>query len=207
MDFSFTIPAGAAGVTPTIAAGSTTTGNAGTNASVSASTAGTTTTFNFTIPKGDTGADANIDISSLAPKASPTFTGNITVQGEMYLTNVWFGTYGSQGWYTETQGGGWHMTDSTWLRAVNNKSIYTAGTFYTDGNKSVIRGESPALYLRDTNQRSGMIHMNSNRMYFLSGGTDTESWATLVNGQWPLYLQTDNNNAIFGGRIGVGGGD
>jgi len=41
-------------------------------------------------------------------------------------------------------------------------------------------------------------------MYFLSGGTDTETW-TQVNGQWPLYLQTDNNNAIFGGRIGVGG--
>ena len=47
---------GPAGVTPTIKAGTVTTGNAGTNAAVTASTSGTTTTFNFTIPKGATGA-------------------------------------------------------------------------------------------------------------------------------------------------------
>ena len=46
---------GAAGITPTIKAGTVTTGNAGTNASVTASTSGTTTTFNFTIPRGATG--------------------------------------------------------------------------------------------------------------------------------------------------------
>ena len=47
---------GAAGITPTIKVGTVTTGNAGTNAVVTASTSGTTTTFNFTIPKGNTGA-------------------------------------------------------------------------------------------------------------------------------------------------------
>ena len=50
---------GADGVTPTIAVGTTTTGEAGTNASVTMSKSGTTYTFNFTIPKGvkgDTGA-------------------------------------------------------------------------------------------------------------------------------------------------------
>ena len=47
---------GPAGVTPTIKAGTVTTGNAGTNAAVTASTSGTTTTFNFTIPKGANGA-------------------------------------------------------------------------------------------------------------------------------------------------------
>ena len=45
------------GVTPTIKAGTVTTGNAGTSASVTASTSGTTTTFNFTIPRGATGQD------------------------------------------------------------------------------------------------------------------------------------------------------
>ena len=50
---------GADGVTPTIAVGTTTTGEAGTNASVTMSKSGTTYTFNFVIPKGakgDTGA-------------------------------------------------------------------------------------------------------------------------------------------------------
>lgn len=50
---------GTDGVTPTIAVGNTTTGEAGTNAKVTMSKSGTTYTFNFTIPKGvkgDTGA-------------------------------------------------------------------------------------------------------------------------------------------------------
>ena len=50
---------GTDGITPTIAVGTTTTGEAGTNASVTMSKSGTTYTFNFTIPKGvkgDTGA-------------------------------------------------------------------------------------------------------------------------------------------------------
>ena len=50
---------GTDGITPTIAVGTTTTGEAGTNAEVTMSKSGTTYTFNFVIPKGakgDTGA-------------------------------------------------------------------------------------------------------------------------------------------------------
>ena len=50
---------GADGITPTIAVGTTTTGEAGTNANVTMSKSGTTYTFSFVIPKGakgDTGA-------------------------------------------------------------------------------------------------------------------------------------------------------
>lgn len=50
---------GADGITPTIAVGTTTTGEAGTDANVTMSKSGTTYTFNFVIPKGakgDTGA-------------------------------------------------------------------------------------------------------------------------------------------------------
>ncbi len=50
---------GADGITPTIAVGATTTGEAGTDANVTMSKSGTTYTFNFVIPKGakgDTGA-------------------------------------------------------------------------------------------------------------------------------------------------------
>lgn len=79
--------------------------------------------------------------------------------------------------------------------------MYTSDAFYTDGNRSVIRGTSPTLYFRDTNARSGMIYVNSNRMYFLSGGNDSEAWGQAANNRWPLYLQTDTNKAVFGGDI------
>ena len=42
--------------------------------------------------------------------------------------------------------------------------------------------------------------MNSDRMYFLSGGNNTESWSQ-VGGRWPLILHTNNNFAEFGGDL------
>ena len=42
--------------------------------------------------------------------------------------------------------------------------------------------------------------MNSDRMYFLLRGTNTESWSQVGN-RWPLTLNTSNNFAEFGGNI------
>lgn len=46
--------------------------------------------------------------------------------GETY-TGGWFRTTGDTGWYSEKWDGGFFMNDSTWIRAYNNKSIYTGG--------------------------------------------------------------------------------
>jgi len=81
---------------------------------------------------------------------------------------------------------------------TSSSNILTSRIDVSD--KLVTTGTSPTLYLKDTDQRSGMIHMNSNRMYFLSGVTNSETW-TQINSQWPLYLQTDTNQALFGGNI------
>lgn len=52
--------------------------------------------------------------------------GNLTVSGEAYF-NRWVRTTGSYGIYFAGGGGGWYMTDGTWIRAYNNKNIYTPG--------------------------------------------------------------------------------
>ena len=81
-DTGATGPQGAAGVTPTIKAGTVTTGNAGTNAAVTASTSGTTTTFNFTIPKGATGAQGpKGDTGATGPQGPKGDTGATGPQG------------------------------------------------------------------------------------------------------------------------------
>jgi hypothetical protein len=66
----------------------------------------------------------------------------------------------------------------------------------------VLTGTEPTITFKETsaNQRSGMIHMNDSRMYFLSGVSNSEAW-TQVNGQWPLILNTSTNVAQFGGNI------
>ena len=53
--------------------------------------------------------------------------------GTLYLTD-WVRTKGTTGWYSQDYGGGWHMSDSTWLRSYNGKSIYAgSGTIKTEG--------------------------------------------------------------------------
>jgi hypothetical protein len=43
-----------------------------------------------------------------------------------------------------------------------------------------------------------MLHNNSNRLYVLRGGADSESWST-VNGYWPTYWQLNTNYCLMGG--------
>lgn len=53
--------------------------------------------------------------------------------GDTIYTNDWFRSRGSTGWYNESYCGGWYMTDSTWIRAFNNKSVYTPAKMQADG--------------------------------------------------------------------------
>ena len=57
--------------------------------------------------------------------------------GTIYLTD-WIRTIGNSGWYNQSYDGGWYMSDSTWIRSYNNKSVYTGGTIRAD--RSIIIG-------------------------------------------------------------------
>lgn len=60
-----------------------------------------------------------------------TFPGYVT--GARFYTGDWFRATGNSGFYFENHGGGWYMTDDTWIRAYNNKNIYTPGVIQCDG--------------------------------------------------------------------------
>jgi len=76
----------------------------------------------------------------------------------------------------------------------NDESDTMLGNLY-------INNGSPTIFLQDTDHRSGMIHQNSNVMYFLRGdGTNGTSWAQ-YDSYWPLTINLENNTAEFGGKI------
>lgn len=64
----------------------------------------------------------------------------------------------------------------------------------------------PTIYFRDSDNRSSMIHVNGNLMYFLRGCDNASdpysgnSWCA-YNGRWPLYMNMENNDAVFGGNV------
>ena len=75
-------------------------------------------------------------------------------------SSSWLRTVGQTGWYSESYGGGWYMTDSTWLRAYNNKQIYTGSTsadaIHTDGGINA----SGRIYAGDYMQAGGGLNVS-----------------------------------------------
>lgn len=49
-----------------------------------------------------------------------------------FICNSWVRTVGSTGWYNETYGGGWYMSDSTYIRNYNSKHVYITGRLGVD---------------------------------------------------------------------------
>jgi hypothetical protein len=95
---------------------------------------------------------------------------------------------------TTTLSGNVGIGTNPWAYALDASGTLRAGYM-------ISRNSAPTLYLQDTNNRSAMVHTNSNYLYFLRGdGNDSMTWST-YNGYWPLVLNLENNNAIFWGDI------
>lgn len=127
---------------------------------------------------------ANVKVSASSNSGtSPTFN-------TCYTSN-WFRSTGNTGWCSESYGGGWYMTDSTWIRTYGSKSVYqntgqirTDGYLVTNGGitigatspnndtyKSHVTGDSwSSGYIR---AGAGFYHnsVNSNNYVLLAGGS------------------------------------
>lgn len=51
----------------------------------------------------------------------------LNVGGDI-IASSWIRTSGATGWYSQSYGGGIHMTDSTWVRVYNGKQFYVGST-------------------------------------------------------------------------------
>lgn len=87
-------------------------------------------------------ANGNVGIGTLNPAQKLHVTGNTQIDGAIVAPEGtlrddgggWIRTYGATGWYSQTYGGGWYMTDTTWLRAYGDKNIYTPNTIQAGAN-------------------------------------------------------------------------
>ena len=122
---------GPAGVTPTIKAGTVTTGNAGTNAAVTASTSGTTTTFNFTIPKGATGAQGpKGDTGATGPQGPQGVKGDTGAKGATGATGAKGVSMRFKGAWSSTTA---YVNDSNYIDLVtSNGNTYACKTSHTN---------------------------------------------------------------------------
>lgn len=75
-----------------------------------------------------------LDTNNYSGYALPLSGGTISgaVTANTYYAPNWFRATGDSGFYFENHGGGWYMIDDTWIRAYNNKNIYTPGVIQCD---------------------------------------------------------------------------
>ncbi|HEN3613553.1 TPA: shufflon system plasmid conjugative transfer pilus tip adhesin PilV [Yersinia enterocolitica] len=76
---------------------------------------------------GNVTAAGTIQGGNVNATSSVTAGNGITAGSDIRSNNGWLITRGAKGWINETYGGGFTMTDSDWVRAINNKNIYTGG--------------------------------------------------------------------------------
>ncbi|NTU67127.1 MAG: hypothetical protein HGB08_04370, partial [Candidatus Moranbacteria bacterium] len=80
-------------------------------------------------------SSGNVGIGTTAPTQALDVAGNISLSGSLVMGGNtvidsgggWLRTYGSTGWYSGTYGGGWYMSDSSWIRNFGSKPLYMNG--------------------------------------------------------------------------------
>lgn len=158
---------------------------------------------------------ANVAVSTASSTSTqPTFN-------TCYTSN-WFRSTGSTGWYSESYGGGWHMSDSTWLRAYNGKAVYTSnagsqafnatGGFYSGGSGgnglTIIGSESTTTRIKgqigssvNTAVARYEVQWYSNYARFdvhRGGSTDISKWSFKYNSTEVTYLTTGGHLYVNG---------
>ena len=72
------------------------------------------------------GVNTFLSVGNVAIGGEFTPAYKLHVQGDIYADG-WLRTSGARGWYSQTYGGGWYMTDSTYIRNYNSKRLRIDG--------------------------------------------------------------------------------
>lgn len=127
--------------------------------------------------------------------------------------NNWVRTTGATGWYNETYGGGWNMSDTTWIRSYGAKQVYIEKLLRTDGGFQV--GASGGAFNVTTGgtvtaagaiSAGGDIKLSKSPSSYSRLGYDASSTDTFIaNGinNW-LRLKTDMSMTYAGHQVYTG---
>lgn len=112
-------------------------------------------------------------------------------QTSSIYNNNWFRAQGQSGFYFQDYGGGWQMTDGTWIRAYNSKPILATGGLAGYGNASfgTPYGGNPRIYANYDNVGAGGIAVADDGGFYDFNDGWVES-----RGSTGLSIRSDNTS-------------
>jgi hypothetical protein len=110
------------------------------------------------------------------------------------FTNNWFRPLSNTGLFFQAWGGGWHMTDGTWIRAYNTKPVLSDAGFAGNGNSiGTVQGIAANMYANYNNATGAGIVVSDD------GGIGdwNDAWLQLRS-SYGLQIRSGNtNNALY----------
>jgi hypothetical protein len=155
---------------------------------------------------------------------TPTDAGYMVhVAGDIYANGGWLRVGGSQGLYFESYGGGWRMTDSSYIRSYNAKalsmegaSVDYVGSIYMNGGVYIQTNNNRNLQVKSTGSSDvGILGLGSGGQFgfqvygsggdygFLDGAWAAWDLRKTVDGRLYMndtisyYLQTNSNSYVY----------
>lgn len=149
----------------------------------------------------------SVGIGTMAPSYK------LHVMGDIYANGGWLRTSGAKGWYSETYGGGWYMTDANFIRNYNSKAVsinIASNNAWGIGSHrlaAVFKGNDHVSILLSTNSIGYGLCINNNGNWYwgkrtTSSETSTSGDTYLLQGNTTL-VRPSTNLAIGLGEIKV----
>ena len=115
--------------------------------------------------------------SAVIQAGNRIYTGYDSGQTNSISCSNWFRSNGNTGWYNESYGGGWYMSDTSWVRTFNNKGV-VASCYYASNWGS-------ATYLLRSDGGAAAFNWSG------QGGQPTWLWGG--NSQHTYYVYNPSN--------------
>jgi hypothetical protein len=138
--------------------------------------------------------------------------GRIYADDGCHVRGDWLRVDGNNGIYFESYGGGWHMTDTTWVRSYNSKPIWVTDHIHVHQSDTGVAtlsayGDSQGtgrLYVGQSSTYGGGIEYNGDNSPTSTGaGEDYITLYRVNNGgyDWTARNKYNSNNWEFRGTV------
>lgn len=126
-----------------------------------------------------------------------TNTSDYALNASSFICDDWVRTKGNTGWYNQTHGGGWYMTDSSYVRSYG-KPVMMGHNIYFNSTNNYVNTSGNARF-----NTVGINGANTTYRLYVNGSSYLTGYLSVgaVNSNYKLYV---SGTTLLTGNVGIG---